>query len=156
MGLPMQNPSNQASAFSGISTPLLFAISLYSTILSGIWFLLGVIKPHYGTFIGPGMSIYPSTASTIVAGIAKTIEITFVTVLLACLGQFFTKQAFNPFSPGIALADVQLKTMIVQPGTLITQWRGYTLVWKSVLGLISFVACITALLFTTASDALGM
>lgn len=152
---PNRQDQKPNSGFSGISTPLLFALAIYSTILSGIWFLIAVIKPHYGIFISTtGGTISPSTASTVVAGIAKTIELTFVTVFLTCLGQFFTKQAFNSVSPGISLADIQLKTMIVQPGTLVTQWRSYGLVWRSMLGLLSLLACVTAIFYTTASDAL--
>ena len=147
----------QSSSFSGISTPILLFLACYSTLLSGIWFLLAVIKPHYGFFIGTGgANISPSTASTVAAGVAKTIELSFITVFLACLGQFFTKQAFNTISPGISLADIQLKQMIVQPGSLLTQWRSYGLVWKSMLGFISLLACFTGTLYTTASDALGM
>ena len=152
----LKQEQTPTSRFSGISIPLLFVLSTYSTVLSGIWFLLAVIKPHYGTFIGSnGANISPGTASTVVAGVAKTIELSFITVFLACLGQFFTKQAFNKMSPGISLADIQLKTMIVQPGSLLTQWRSYGLVWKSMLGLLSLLACFSGTLYTTASDALG-
>ena len=157
--IAMQNRQDQkqSASFSGISAPILLFLACYSTVLSGIWFLLAVIKPHYGFFIGTGgANISPSTASTVVAGVAKTIELSFVTVFLACLGQFFTKQALNTISPGISLADIQLKQMIVQPGSLLTQWRSYGLVWKSMLGFISLLACFTGTLYTTASDALGM
>lgn len=154
---PNRYEQRQTFSFSGISTPLLFALSIYSTLLSCVWFLIAVIKPHYNMFISEiGGTISPSTASTIVAGTAKTIELSFITVAITCLGQFFTKQAFNGASPGISLADIQLKTMIVQPGSLLTQWRSYAQIWRSVIGLLALLACLTAVLYTTASDALGM
>ena len=153
---PSPYDQRQTPAFSGISIPFLFGLSIYSTVLSCAWFLIAVIKPHYGTFIGSiGSNLAPGTASTLVAGAAKTIELSFVTVFIACLGQFFTRQALNARSPGISLADIQLKTMIVQPGSLLVQWRSYSLIWKSLLGLLSLIACATAMLYTTASDALG-
>ena len=156
--IPLPNPTEQRQGpvFSGISIPFLFILAIYSTLLSCVWFLIAVIKPHYGTFISNiGGNISPGTASTLVAGIAKTIELSFVTVFIACLGQFFTKQAFNARSPGISLADIQLKTMIVQPGSLLVQWRSYGLLFKSMLGFLSLLACITGIFYTTASDALG-
>ena len=142
--------------FSKWSTPLLFVLSIYSTLLSALWFAISIAKPHWNNFVASyGGVMTQSTASTVVAALAKTIELSFVTVILACMGQYFTRKAMSNNSSGITLGDLQLKTLIVLPGTLITQFSSYRRVWRSFVGSISLIACFAAIFYTTASDALG-
>ena len=97
----------------------------------------------------------PVVASTLTAGVAKTIELSFVAVFIGFLGQYLSRNALDRRSRGISLADIQLRTLILQPGTLITHWQSFNFPARVSLGIASLVACISAMLFTTASDTLG-
>ena len=137
------------------SVALLYITGLYSTLLSGAWLAIAIKQPHWGNFINyTDSNLTPSLAATIAAALAKSIELSFLTFFLAMMGQYLTRRASNNEAPGISLADVQLKVLMMLPGTLFTQWRSYGRALLSVLGLASLVACFSGLLYTTASQAL--
>lgn len=139
------------------STVGIFATGIYSTLLSGVWLVIALKKPHWGSFINSNGSVLtPATASTLATAIAKTIEISFLTFFLAMMGQYLTRRAASDQNAsGISLADLQLKVLLVLPGTLFTQWRNYGRSLRSMLGVISLIACFSAMLYTTASDSVG-
>jgi hypothetical protein len=89
-------------------------------LLSGIYLTLAIVKPRYGSKIGShGGAIRPSTASTISALRAKTIELSFVTVFVAFLEQVVSRNAFKK-PGGVSIAHMSMRSWIMQPGTLVT------------------------------------
>ena len=133
----------------------IFVIGLWSTLLSGAWFVIAVHKPHWDFISSNDSVLTPTTASTLTTALAKTIEVSFVSFFLAIVGQYFTRKASDNEHSGISLADLQLKVLMVLSGTLITSWKSYGRVLRSFVGITSLIACVSALLYTTASDALG-
>jgi hypothetical protein len=129
-------------------------LSLYSTLMSGMWFVLAIVQPRYGKKITSGGSLTLSTASTLFALFAKTIEITFVTVFVTFIGQVLSRRSLVKTSRGITIAELNMRTWVIQPGSMFTHWENLRHAGYSVLGLIAFTAAIISLLYTTASDAL--
>lgn len=119
---------------------------------SGLWLVIGFLKPRYSQTIHPGGSFAPSTASTLFALFAKTIEISSVTVFATFLGQVLTRRSMG--ARDVRLADMAMRIWIVQPGFILTHWCNVKYAGCTILGTLSLLATISALLFTTASDAL--
>lgn len=130
------------------------ALSVYSTLLSGLWLGVGIAKPRFGYRISNTGSLPPATASLVSAAIAKTIELSFVTVFVTFLGQVLSRRALVKKSKGITIAEMSFRLWIMQPGTLITHWETVRYAALTFLGLISLLCAVTAMLYTTASDAL--
>lgn len=146
-------PYRQLEWYSAIA---LFASGIYSTLLSGAWLTIAIMQPHWGHFVDSnGSLLSPTAASTLATGLAKTIEMSFLTFFLATMGQYLTRTASNNNVPGISLADIQLKIFVVSPGTLFTQWRSFGRALRSFLGIISLIACLATMLYVTASESLG-
>ncbi|KAI0536114.1 hypothetical protein GGR58DRAFT_503583 [Xylaria digitata] len=135
---------------------ILIILSIYSTVLSGIWLVASIVKPRYGRSIstGQGLQITPSTATLLAALAAKTIELSFVTVFVAVLGQVLTRRAFSRLSRGVTLAEMTMRNWVIQPGSLLTHWDGISYAATTVLGALTLTATICALFYTTASDAM--
>ena len=132
----------------------IFILSIYSTIFSGIWLGLAAAKPRFGKHITDNGPLPPSTASLLCAAFAKTIELSFVTVFVAFLGQVLSQRAIEENSKGITIAEMQMRVWILQPGTLLTHWETVRYAALSFLGAISLAVALVAMLYTTASDAL--
>ncbi|KAI0965450.1 hypothetical protein F4678DRAFT_332949 [Xylaria arbuscula] len=134
----------------------LIFLSLYSTVLSGIWLGASIFQPRYGRSIstGDGWQISPSTAALLAALGAKTIELSFVTVFVAVLGQVLTRRAFSRLSRGVTLAEMTMRNWVIQPGSLLTHWNGVSYAATTFLGALALTATICALFYTTASDAM--
>ncbi|SLM38744.1 hypothetical protein LPUS_09061 [Lasallia pustulata] len=130
-------------------------LAFYSTIFSGAWLLIAVIKPRYGQRItsNPG-KLAPSTASLLCAAFAKTIELSFVTVFVALLGQVLSRRAIAKNSRGITLAEMSMRSWVMQPGTMITHWESVRYAGTTFLGAVALTGALMAMLYTTASDAL--
>ena len=151
-----RNEAKQHHRAKWYSIAAIYATGIYSTLMSGAWLTIAIKQPHWGRFINlSGGTLTPSVASTIITALAKSIEVSFVTFFLSMTGQFLTRQAHGHNAPGISLADVQLKMLLVLPGTIFTQWKSYGRVLLSLLGLASLVACLSSMLYITASEALG-
>ena len=130
---------------------------IYSTVGSGVWLAVAIHKPHWGTLVYPGGGLITyETAGTLTTALAKTIEMSFVSFYLATVGQYLTRRASNYNVPGISLADLQLKILLLTPGTLLTILRRYRSALKSVIGIASLIACLSSVLYITASESLGM
>ncbi|KAJ8114084.1 hypothetical protein ONZ43_g4994 [Nemania bipapillata] len=134
----------------------LTVLSLYSTGLSGLWFVVSIFQPRYGRTIstGNGWQISPATATLLSTLIAKTIELSFVTVFVAVLGQVLTRRAFSKFSRGVTLAEMTMRNWVIQPGSLITHWEGIPIAAPTFLGALTLTSALCSLLYTTASDAM--
>lgn len=134
---------------------IILVLAVYSTVFSGIWLLLAVIRPRYGQRISNGSSLPPSTASLLCAAFAKSIELSFTTVFVAFLGQVLSRRAFARKSRGITIAEMSMRSWIMQPGTLLTHPGNVGHAALTMLGMIALTAALMAMFYTTASDALG-
>ena len=102
----------------------------------------------------PSGRLSPSTASTLVAAFAKTIELSFVACFIAYLGQYLSRKALSSHRKGMTISDMQLRTLILQPGALFLHFEAFVGTWRTWIGGLSAWACIVAIFYTTASDAL--
>jgi len=91
-----------------------------------------------------------------VAAFAKAIELTFVTSFVAFLGQLLSQRAFRKNSKGITVAEMQMRSWVLQPGTLVTHSTTVRYAAVTLLGAVALFATLLAMFYTTASDALGM
>lgn len=132
----------------------ILVLAIYSTIFSGIYLVLALVKPRYGKKIGEDGGLAPSTASLLSALFAKTIELSYVTVCVAFLGQVLSRRAITKGSRGITISDMSMRTWIMQPGSLIVHWETVRYSALTVLGVITLTATLVAMLYTTAAEAL--
>ncbi|KAH8671230.1 hypothetical protein BX600DRAFT_458597 [Xylariales sp. PMI_506] len=134
----------------------LIILSIYSSLVSGLLFVVSILQPRYGKFIssGAGHSISPSTASTLAMLIAKTTELAFVTIFTAFVGQVLTRRAFVAKSEGITISEMTMRSWVTQPGSLFTRWQDVPYAGTTLLGLLTLMAALSTTLYTTASDAL--
>ena len=131
---------------------IILILSIYSTAFSAIFLALATLNVHYSNINDNGQ-LSLSTASLLCAAFAKTIEISFVTVFVAALGQGLTDIAKRKRSKGISIADLLLRQWIQQPGSLITHWRSVSHA-TTYLAIATVAATVLSTLYTTASDAL--
>ena len=129
-------------------------LSVYSTILSGLWLGTAIAKPRFGHGIAHTGRLSPATATLVSAAIAKSIELSFVTVFVAFLGQVLSRRALVKRSKGITIAEMSMRQWVMQPGTMITHWETVRYAAMTFLGLIALSGALIALLYTTASEAL--
>lgn len=127
--------------------------SIYSTVLSGIWVLIAIIKPRYGHTVSKTGGLPITTASTLYAAFAKSIELSFVTVFVAFIGQALSRRArFQP--KGVTIAEMSMRSWVMQPGTMISRWESVRFAATTRLGVFSLLVALMAMVYTTASDAL--
>ncbi|KAI0134436.1 hypothetical protein BJ170DRAFT_200100 [Xylariales sp. AK1849] len=134
----------------------LIVLSLYSTLLSGLWFIVSIVQPRYGKGISSSSAynVAPSTASLVTALLAKTTELSFVTVFVAFVGQVLTRRAFIKQSKGMSLAEMTMRNWVIQPGSLFTHWEGIPYAAGTIVGVLTLLATISGIFYTTASDAM--
>ncbi|GAB7359653.1 hypothetical protein MBLNU230_g6832t1 [Neophaeotheca triangularis] len=134
----------------------LLALSIYSTVFSGIFLVIAFHGPRYGKWISTSGAMNYATASVLVALFAKTIELSFVTAVVAFLGQVLARRAASrkTGAAGVTLAEMSMRTWIMQPGSLFTNFESVRYAGLSLLGLIALSSTLTAMLYTTASNAL--
>lgn len=89
----------------------LIILSVYSTILSGLWLGVAIAQPRWGRTISSGGSMTLSTANVLTAIFAKTIELSFVTVFVAFIGQVLTRRAIAA-NAGMTIAEMTMRTWI--------------------------------------------
>lgn len=134
----------------------IITLAIYSSVFSGLWLAIALRRPRYGKSITNSSSITPATASLLYAAIAKSIELSFVTVFVAFLGQVLSRRAFARNSKGgISIAEMTMRAWVMQPGTMITHGHTIRYAGWTILGIASLLATLVAMLYTTASDALG-
>ncbi|KAL5333139.1 hypothetical protein BJX70DRAFT_381847 [Aspergillus crustosus] len=132
----------------------ILVLALYSTLFSGLYLAVACWKPRYGRFIGVDGNLAASTASLLSTLFAKTIELAYVTVCVAFLGQVLTRRAITQGSRGISIADMSMRTWIMQPGSLLVHWESLHYSGWTILGAITLTATLVAMLYTTAAEAL--
>ena len=116
--------------------------------------MLAIVQPRYGRTIHSGGSLTPSTASTLFALFAKTIELSFVTVFVTFLGQVLSRRSIVKASRGVTIPELTMRTWVIQPGFMITHWQHIQHAGLTLLGAITLTAAFVATFYTTASDAL--
>lgn len=132
----------------------IYALSIYSTILSGLWLVVAFVQPRWGHKISTSAGLDPSTATTLFALLAKTIEMSFVTVFVAFIGQVLTRRSLAKKSSGMTLGEMTMRNWVIQPGSLITHAETVTTGAFSVLGMLALTATLAAAFYTTASDSM--
>lgn len=133
----------------------IFVLAVYSTVMSGLFFAVAARGPRYGRTIRTGGRMTISGATVLTTFFAKTIELSFVTVIVALLGQALARRAYDKKAEsGITLAEIGMRSWILQPGTLITHWEGVRYAAVTVLGFTSLLSAILAMLYVTAANAL--
>ena len=133
----------------------ILTLASYSTVMSGLWLGVATIRPAWGHRISSSSGITPSNASLACALLAKSIELSFVTAFVAFLGQKLSRRAFFRPSTGISIAEMSMRTWVMQPGTMLTHWESVQSAALSWLGALTFFVAWLAVLYTSASDALG-
>lgn len=92
-------------------------ISFVSTALSGLFLLVAVIGPRYGSHVGTHGDLTASTAAFLTSFLAKLIEVSFVALVVAYIGQSLARKAFAGESPdGVSFAEISMRYWAVQPG----------------------------------------
>jgi hypothetical protein len=77
-----------------------------------------------------------------------------VSVFVAFLGQVLSRRSLMKTSRGVSIAEMTMRSWVIQPGSMITHWQNLHYAGLSVLGTITLTAALVAMLYTTASDAL--
>lgn len=142
------------SPWSWISAPLIF-LAIYSTAFSGIFLGIALAKPRWGDKVGTNGHLSFANASLLSAIFSKTVEISFVTVFVALLGQILTRRAFwkSNGTGGISIAEMNMRTWIMQPGSLLVGWQSVRYA-NSFIGAAVLISAFSATWYTTASEAL--
>jgi hypothetical protein len=134
----------------------ILALSIYSTIFSGIYLIIAIMQPRYGRIImsGAGGSLIPETASTLFALFAKTIELSFVSVFVSFLGQVLSRRSLIKASRGVTIAELTMRNWVIQPAFMITHWETLRHAGLTFLGVLTLTNGFVAMFYTTASDSL--
>jgi hypothetical protein len=129
-------------------------LSVYSTLGSGAFLFIALSGYVYETVCTTGR-FTPASAALITNILAKTIELSFVTVIVAMLGQELSRKASSAHRrSGVTLAELNMRSWIVQPGTMVSRWESVRYAGVSTLGLISVASALLAMLYTSASTGL--
>lgn len=129
-------------------------LAFYATCGAGVYLIIAFWKPRW-SHISSDSGTAPSTANLLCAFFAKTIELAYVTICVAFLGQVLSRRALTQDSRGISLADMSMRSWIMQPGSMIVHWEALRYSALTFLGMIALVASFVAMLYTTAAEALG-
>lgn len=143
----------QAGRGSWLAVTILI-LAIYSTIFSGIWLMIAIKKPRYGHAITTAGRLSPNTASLLCAAFAKSIELSFVTVFVAFLGQLLSTRALSRNGKGVTIAEMAMRSWVMQPGTMLTHFESVKYAAATFLGVFALLAALMAMVYTTASDAL--
>ncbi|KAJ5660011.1 hypothetical protein N7507_006462 [Penicillium longicatenatum] len=131
----------------------IFLLALYATVFSGLYLAVAFWKPRWKN-VGSGAPLAASTANLLCAFFAKTIELAYVTICVAFLGQVLSRRAMTTESRGISIADMSMRAWIMQPGSMLVHWETLRYSALTFLGLIALIATFVAMLYTTAAEAL--
>ena len=129
-------------------------LSVYSTMLSALWFGVAIARPRYRHGIAHNGRMSPATATLVAAAIAKSIELSFVTVFVTFLGQVLSRRALVRRSKGITISEMSMRSWVMQPGTMITHWQTVRYAALTFLGVIALLGSLVSMLYTTASESL--
>ncbi|KAG9672057.1 hypothetical protein KCU99_g5296, partial [Aureobasidium melanogenum] len=130
---------------------IIITLALYSTTFSGVFLLVSLRRQRY-PFIRRGGLMSESQAALLTAFLAKTIEIFSTTVFITFLGQVISRKAFTRSrAHGTSLVDMDLRSLVMQPGRLVTHLGSFRYSIRSTLGALTLLAMLSAMLYSTAS-----
>ncbi|KAI5361935.1 hypothetical protein Slin15195_G055850 [Septoria linicola] len=133
----------------------ILTLAVFATAFSFVFLIIALRGPRYGRKIRNGGSLTPSSAAFLTSLFAKLIELSFVTVVVAFVGQALARRAHTlEQARGVTLAELNMRAWILQPGTMLTQWESVRYAGVSFLGGVSFLAALLAILYTSAATAL--
>lgn len=132
----------------------ILVLAFYATIFSGVYLIVAFCQPRWA-IIGDAGGVSPSTANLLCQFFAKTIELAYVTICVAFLGQVLSRRALMKDSKGISLADMSMRAWIMQPGSMIVHWETLRFSALTFLGVIALITMFVGMLYTTAAEALG-
>ncbi|KIW99029.1 uncharacterized protein Z519_00692 [Cladophialophora bantiana CBS 173.52] len=137
-------------------TTSILALAIYSTVFSGVFLGIAFAKPRWGERIGTNGHLSFGNATLLSALLSKTVELSFVTIFVALLGQILSRRAFakTDRNSGISIAEMTMRSWVMQPGTLITNWIVVRYAASTVLGIMVLIAVLAATFYTTAAEAL--
>ncbi|OCT46448.1 hypothetical protein CLCR_01079 [Cladophialophora carrionii] len=132
------------------------ALAVYSTVFSGVFLGIAFAKPRWGESIGTSGHISFANATLLSALMSKTVELSFVTIFVALLGQMLSRRAFAKENKngGISIAEMTMRSWVMQPGTLITNWIAVRYAASTIVGILVLIAALAATFYTTAAEAL--
>jgi hypothetical protein len=132
------------------------ALAVYSTVFSAVFLGIAFAKPRWGERIGTNGHLSFANATLLSALMSKTVELSFVTVFVALLGQMLSRRAFARESKksGISIAEMTMRSWVMQPGTLITNWIAVRYAASTIVGMLVLIAALAATFYTTAAEAL--
>ena len=91
-------------------------LAVFSTLLSALLLGTALHQPRYGRKVGTHGSLTPSSAAFLTSFLAKLVELSFVTVLVAFLGQALARRAYQQEQPrGVTLAELSMRTWVCTP-----------------------------------------
>ena len=122
-------------------------LAVFSTVFSAIFLIIAISQPQYGRAIRQqGGKLTPSSAAFLTSFFAKLIELSFVTIIVAFIGQALARRAFKlEHARGVTLAELSMRAWVLQPGTMLTQWESVRYAGVTFLGVVSFLAAILAM-----------
>ncbi|KAH0544753.1 hypothetical protein FGG08_001120 [Glutinoglossum americanum] len=136
-------------------------LSIYSTIFSGLYLLIALRRPTYSHSLSTNGLLTPASVQILSTAVARTIELSFVTVFVAFLGQVLVSEAYveegkdtKGEKRGITMAEMAMRSWISEPGTILSEWNRVRTAGLSVLGMLCLVATVIAMLYTSAANAL--
>lgn len=122
-------------------------LAVFSTVFSAIYLIMAISQPRYGRAIRQqGGKLTPSSAAFLTSFFAKLVELSFVTIIVAFIGQALARRAFKlEHARGVTLAELSMRAWVVQPGTMLTQWASVRYAGVTFLGVVSFLAALLAM-----------
>lgn len=133
----------------------ILTLAVFSTAFSIIFAVIASTAPSWGKHVRKHSNLTPSLAAFLTSLFAKLIELSFVTVVVAFVGQALARRAHRlEDARGVTLAELSMRTWIMQPGTMLTNWESVRYAGITVLGVISLLATVAAILYTSAATAL--
>ncbi|KAK6334531.1 hypothetical protein TWF730_003745 [Orbilia blumenaviensis] len=133
---------------------MILLLCIYSTIGSMFFFIVAAARPRYGKKIATTAGLKPQDAQLVSAIIAKTVELSFVSVFVSFIGQVLSRRALMAGSKGVNIAELSMRSWVTQPGTLLTHTSSVKFAGLTFLGALSLTATIFASFYTTAADTL--
>ena len=156
---PSQRCPSAKSFYQGRSNWLaisIYTLSIFSTVFSAVFLIIALRAPRWGHAIrSTGGGLSPSTANVLTQLFAKLTELAFVACFVTFLGQVLSRRAISKAARGVTLAEMNMRSWIMQPGTIVTHYEAVRFAALTFLGALSLTAAIMAMLYTTAAQALG-
>ena len=129
-------------------------LSAYSTVMSGLFVFWAITGPSW-KMVRTNGRYTPSQATLITAAVAKTVELSFVSAIIFLLGQQLARKAHSTQRrSGVTLAELNMRSWLLQPFTLVSRWQSVRYAGITALGLISIISALFAMLYTPAAAVL--